>query len=344
MSIADMSFPMNKIVQFVGWAILFFSLVYVGHNFLSNIDVVLHLGLDSDIIIVILVGSICYAALLIPTSIGWGMLLFQTSNASVSWPQIISVYGRASIAKYLPGNIFHYVGRQLLGHDMGLRQRDIAIASFMEVVLVVFVCCCLISALGPLVDRETMGEISIVFVSLVAACIVFILCFVFWNVKRIPLLGKFVDLRSIGKVTRSPYLFVFGGLYLIVFGVSMVLLWAIHGIHVDEWAWDNFPVIGFAFVLSWLAGYLTPGAPGGIGIREAGLVFLLNPIGEAGIAVTMALAYRVVTLLGEALQCVLAIWVHRTIVNRRVRPECPAPRPPPRITPYLDNRSIISNA
>ena len=306
---------MKKSVRFIGWILLVLSLIYVGRNLFANIDTVLHIGFGSDIVLIILMGSILHGLLLIPTSMSWGILLAQTSNAQGIWPRIISVYGRAHIAKYLPGNVFHYVGRQLLGHDMGWTQRDIAIASFLEAVIVILVCCCLVAVLGHLVDGVVIGGISTVFMSLIAVCAVLLLGFLLWNMEYIPLFSKFVDLHTIGKVVRSRFLLA-GSLYLIVFGVSIVLLWAIHGAYVDEWTWRDLPATGLAFMLSWLAGYLTPGAPGGIGIREAGLILFLDPGGEAGISVTTALAYRAATVLGETLQFVFAVWVHRIIVNR----------------------------
>ena len=34
-----------------------------------------------------------------------------------------AVYGRTQIAKYLPGNCFHFVGRQVLGRALGTRRQ-----------------------------------------------------------------------------------------------------------------------------------------------------------------------------------------------------------------------------
>jgi hypothetical protein len=42
---------------------------------------------------------------------------------------------------------------------------------------------------------------------------------------------------------------------------------------VDNWA-TGFIVMG-SYVIAWLAGFVTPGAPAGIGVREAVLVILL---------------------------------------------------------------------
>ena len=53
------------------------------------------------------------------------------------------------------------------------------------------------------------------------------------------------------------------------------------------------------FSISWLSGFIIPGAPGGIGVREAVIIFFITPIiGEAQ-SVAIAIALRFVTLLGD---------------------------------------------
>ena len=53
------------------------------------------------------------------------------------------------------------------------------------------------------------------------------------------------------------------------------------------------------FSIAWLTGFVVPGAPGGIGVRETVIIFFIAPIiGEAQ-GVTVAIALRFVTLLGD---------------------------------------------
>ena len=53
------------------------------------------------------------------------------------------------------------------------------------------------------------------------------------------------------------------------------------------------------FSIAWVAGFIIPGAPGGIGVREAVIIFFLTPIiGEAE-SITVSIGLRLVTLLGD---------------------------------------------
>ena len=83
-----------------------------------------------------------------------GALLYGLSGflLSAAWRQILAierppgpaaryhaVYGRTQIAKYLPGNCFHFVGRQVLGRALAHSQAALALASLLEAVLLVAV-------------------------------------------------------------------------------------------------------------------------------------------------------------------------------------------------------------
>lgn len=53
------------------------------------------------------------------------------------------------------------------------------------------------------------------------------------------------------------------------------------------------------YVLAWLAGLVTPGAPAGVGVRELVLLFLLKGIvAEADLLLAVVLG-RVVTVVGD---------------------------------------------
>ena len=61
------------------------------------------------------------------------------------------------------------------------------------------------------------------------------------------------------------------------------------------------------FLLAWLIGFITPGAPGGIGVREASLLIATTAIMGAGPALLFAAATRIVTLGGDALFALAAL-------------------------------------
>ena len=55
------------------------------------------------------------------------------------------------------------------------------------------------------------------------------------------------------------------------------------------------------FGVAWIAGYLVPGAPGGLGVREAVMLLLFAPMVGPGVAVGISISMRVANMLGDGL-------------------------------------------
>ena len=65
--------------------------------------------------------------------------------------------------------------------------------------------------------------------------------------------------------------------------------------------------------LAWIVGYVTPGAPAGIGLREAVLALGLSPaLGESG-ALALALLYRLVTTIADGVIAALGFLDRETV-------------------------------
>ena len=118
---------------------------------------------------------------------------------------------------------------------------------------------------------------------------------------------KIKDNITKDKIKKAVRLFcIVFILYNIIFIVSALILWGtFHVINAD---------IGFANAasansLSWLAGYIVPGAPGGIGIREVVLVWLLETECLPEIVILAAVLLRVCVILGDFLSFLGAVFM-----------------------------------
>jgi uncharacterized membrane protein YbhN (UPF0104 family) len=69
-----------------------------------------------------------------------------------------------------------------------------------------------------------------------------------------------------------------------------------------------------AAMAAWLFGYIVPGAPAGLGVREAGLVALLGPMLGHGVVATAALLWRMASLAGDCIVFVIGLG----LADRRV--------------------------
>jgi uncharacterized membrane protein YbhN (UPF0104 family) len=74
------------------------------------------------------------------------------------------------------------------------------------------------------------------------------------------------------------------------------------------------PLCG-AYVVAWLAGLVTPGAPAGIGVREIVLLLLLgSSVAEADLLLVVVLG-RIVTMVGDILYFITSIMLSKYQLN-----------------------------
>jgi hypothetical protein len=71
----------------------------------------------------------------------------------------------------------------------------------------------------------------------------------------------------------------------------------------------NVPIIIAASTGSWLIGFLTPGVPGGMGVRETAIVLMLSPTFFKETILTAAVLQRLAMIVGDVLAWALsAVW------------------------------------
>lgn len=253
----------SRIVRWGGNALLLLALVYCGLT-------IARLGTDE------IIAALSPQAWLVTSSLGlvYGMML---SLLALAWMQLaqagrsidpinsLACYGPGVIAKYIPGSVFQYGSRQLLGAEFGLGQKDMAKASLFEAGL--HIPAALLSAAllyfgGSLAVLVAGG-------GAVSALLVF---------------------RSRPVIVAASLQVVF----FLSFGLIAATLaqFALGIASPDR--------LASLFMLAWLAGFLVPVAPGGIGVRESALLALAGPLELAGTVAAFALLTRLATTLGDA--------------------------------------------
>jgi uncharacterized membrane protein YbhN (UPF0104 family) len=87
-------------------------------------------------------------------------------------------------------------------------------------------------------------------------------------------------------------------IFLLVAGFLLVAtVWYVSGITGES---QTLAIVG-TFAVSWVAGLLTPGAPAGVGIREAVMILALKTLVGEPEAVATALLFRLITTIGDVL-------------------------------------------
>ena len=224
--------------------------------------------------------GLSYGLLLLLLARSWS-LAPGARGATISLRQAIAVYGTSILPKYVPGSILQYGSRQVLGQRLGWSQVAMAQGSVLEVAL--HVVCALAVALlllAPARGYSGMSEPPWLVFALVAALVAALVV--------LALVRRHLPTRVVITGAMLQLLF-FSGLAALAalcgwsFGVAQTAL----------------PLVGGLFLLSWLAGFVVPLAPGGLGIREASGVAMLSGVIGVEPALLVLAAMRLVSLLGD---------------------------------------------
>jgi glycosyltransferase 2 family protein len=268
------------------------------------------LDLESDSVIQLLGLALLFAALLAGKGFSWSYLLGQLVGDNYRMADGVAVHGSTQILKYLPGNVFHYAGRQLSADRHGWSQPDVAAASTIEAILNA-ASAVVVSAIALLLLPATFEATNLSGSVLFAAGAIIVVIVVVGLFRYLPrmtgghlLVARFGD--SVMRLLATRHVLAPLTMYVAFFALSGALLFVttqILGVATQS------PGLLFyigAFPIAWIVGYITPGAPGGLGVREALLILFLSPdIGEAA-AASAVITHRALTMVGEGVYFLVA--------------------------------------
>jgi len=253
----------------------------------------------------------------------WGWTL-RALDVPAPSRKVISIFCVSQFGKYLPGNVGQHVGRLALSREAGFQTGRVVVSMFLENAFAIGAGA-LIAAVGVML-MSLGGGWSLPRVALAIALAASSWLAGTWLLRY--LLGKPpARLRAWLALERPIQLpasliagyFVVHILSYVVMGLVLALL--LHGM-TGTWiasAW-TLPV---AVTISWLAGFLTPGAPAGLGVREAALTSILGETLDTSVVLSLALLSRLTMMLADVLALLLGLLL------REGRTKAPAARADP---------------
>jgi len=241
-------------------------------------------------------------------SLNFRSLVRNISGVSVEAPLAVNVYSMANLYKYIPGSVVYVLGRNRLAVENDkLSHGKVLLSTFIEGVL--FVAAAAVIALVCVFDHsvsylDRTGALSAVLPTLgLSVAVAGSLIYLFRS-RVFLIIGR---LRANTELLRLPVLAKRLGC-----AVGLVTLWGSTFLATvillgHPASLDIAPTIIGLYLLSWLAGFLTPGAPSGIGIREAVmLMFLSDIVGEA-VLLSAVVTHRAINIVGDVVAYGLAL-------------------------------------
>lgn len=290
---------LKKYIKVIGNIVSILSIVFV-------IKALFTLGFDFHSItnwpafigIVIACAATKAATVYVSGSAWYGWLSFF-SGVNDKYKEGVLVYAKANIGKYLPGNVMHYVERNLFADKLGISQKKLAVSSLFEILslvgsaLIIAVLVSFRQLKDALYQIFGDGYVGIILGAL-AAGLVFLALFCVLLRKKLKVILKDYTLANFLK--RFVCNLLLYGVSLSLLGVIMVVLYCYMGGSFD---FKSAELIISGYIIAWVLGFIVPGAPGGIGVRELVITLLLGNVVGQGMVVTLSVTHRLITVIGD---------------------------------------------
>lgn len=243
-------------------------------------------------------------------------LLLHDNDVFISWKQAQIIFSVAQFGKYLPGNIGQHIGRVVMAQEIGVPVAIILSTMLIEMLWGISISLgfSFISMIFFL-NREASDlslhiEPTLLGLGFILLLLMPWLGIIFLN-KFLPKLVKRLSGCSKINTPRLRTALVVAALFSLCF-VLMGLILKLQAQFFFGVTEGGVFELACLFAIAWLAGYLVPGAPGGLGIRETMMVLVLSPLLGAGAAVGLSVTLRVTTTVGDAVALILGLLGRRS--------------------------------
>ncbi|MGM3308725.1 lysylphosphatidylglycerol synthase domain-containing protein [Anabaena sp. WFMT] len=297
---------MKKILR---WFILGGTLFFLGKALKDNWIEVTSIRIDAAgwAILAIATG----VTLLAHTWAGWiwTWVLKELNQAVPTFP-FIQVYLKTNIAKYLPGNVWHYYGRILAAKNANVSTGAATLSVLLEPLLMLAAALIIILLFGSqLAVSNTNTGVQIL--QLVGLAVVLGAVHPRFLNPAIRFLYQLKNKKSESEnqpissliIERYPLKPLLGELvFLGLRGTGFILtIFALSSLNLSQ-----IPLLLAAFSFAWVLGLVVPGSPGGLGVFEATALTLLQHHFSTALVISAIALYRLISILAEIAGAALA--------------------------------------
>lgn len=274
-------------------------MAFVGQQLFKNWDKIGSFQLTPELISILIIGAVSYACACFFLSSAWYKILTSLCSETLSTQTMRSIYARSQIAKYIPGNVMQIAGRHIMIRQLGVPHKPLALASLIEMIGLVSASCTFTvigSTLFGLWNKYINQQQLYYGLAMVTILLILFPLIRKISIKLFPKTRLFFGSKALQWAFFLAYIEYL--LFFVLAGAILVgLVFQIHG----TLNLYNIAIIMATFAVSWLVGFITPGAPSGIGIRETILVVSLEKILPGSNAALIAILFRLVTITGDVL-------------------------------------------
>lgn len=278
------------------------NLLYEQNKQIADLD--FHLSIPF-----MLIGLVAVTVLFILDAYGW-VLILRLLAARPSTLQGIRIWMISSIARYIPGGVWSYMSRAELARHENINLATLSLSLWLETMIVAS-------------SSLAVGLPSLIYAGGLQfkpwhILGIFLLISLSIHPKVISLLrftpgsiGLAFSNAKLPTATSIIFIYCYYCLFWLLFGLAFVVFTnMLFPLEYQKWL-----PVGSSIAMGFFAGFIILIVPGGIGVREATLYFLLIPHLPEAQATILAITSRVWIMSGEALSLLLVEFLFRKSVR-----------------------------
>ncbi|MDQ8204246.1 hypothetical protein [Pelagicoccus sp. SDUM812003] len=296
----------NKNLRILGNVLTVLGIIFIAYALYQKSSEFDALYLSIRVVLSIFFGSILWILFNVFLGLGWSSLLIVFGEKiDPRFAQKICL--KTQIAKYVPGNVFQFVGRAL-EYKLVYGGVSAAVRSILaESIILVF----LAASVAVLFFVSTSYFLSYLVAPVLITMMV--LSVIAWAVFRA---GKY---RILFKVHYSKYgvlksvscyymIFILQTtiLYVILVGMKVPIQMDLYELH-------------SVLTISWVVGYVVVGSPGGLGVRETVFAMLVQNESDSVELVIAIVFLRIAAAIGDLWSYLLSLFIKAPIVPHLMR-------------------------
>ena len=298
---------LRKMKSWLRWFILGGTLFFIGKALKDNWLEVSSIYIDAAGWSILIVATGVTLLAHIWAGLIWTWIL-KDLNYSVSSMPFIQVYLKTNIAKYLPGNVWHYYGRVLAAKNAKVSGSAATVSVLLEPLLMATAALIVVILFGSSLAIDN----SNFWIELCKLISLLILLIAVHPKVLNPILHFLSQLKNKGLKNQSsesenqslmdfgleryPLRPLLGELiFLGLRGTGFIFtIFALTPLH-----WNQIPLLFGGFSFAWVLGLVVPGAPGGLGVFEATAIAILQHRFPAALVISAIALYRLISILAE---------------------------------------------
>ena len=302
-------FDIKKAVSFAGTILMSVALIFV---FLRLFDMRENLDFtilsNPWVLIALLLIMLLEGAFVILASINYRSIVMDISSVFVPFHTAVKIYNITNMYKFIPGGLMQVIGRNRLALETkNLGHGKVALSTLIEGILWPLAAMILSITFAFNYFIYYIHQLStMLWLGLIAAFVIGVSVLIF---KRFQIRLQEI-IENIRRDSKKPLRTILTRhlLYMLI----MVSFWGFSFLATLTVLGQSFTlslgiVVAGLYILSWGLGYLTPGAPSGLGIREFVLLMSLGGILGEEILLQAIVVHRALQIVGDIVAYVMVM-------------------------------------